>query len=260
MNLPTPSSRELAAQLGPLADATVVLDFDGTLSPIVDRPEAAVPAPGALEALRAVASRTQVAVLSGRPLGELRDRLPAADVTLIGGHGAHIRTSDGQEHHLVDASTLTAVLDEVETALLELVADGSGWLIERKLASLAVHHRLVPEDEEEELLPRIDAVLDAHGDDPPGFTVLHGKAVRELRPRGVDKGRALRWLLEREPGRTPVVFGDDETDEDAFRVALEVGGKGILVAAEERPTAAGVRLPDPAAVVQVLAAWAEDER
>ena len=235
----------------------VVIDFDGTLSPIVDRPEEASPADGAIEALQALAEHTDVAVLSGRPLEELLERLPAGELTFVGGHGAQIQTPDGVRHHLVDPSSLAATLDAAETEITGLVDDGVGWLVERKLASLAIHHRLVPEDEEEALLPRVHAVLDAHQQLPPGFEVLQGKAVLELRPREVNKGRALAWLLERMPGRVPVVFGDDATDEDAFLVAIEAGGQAVLVATEDRPTAAGLRLSDPDEVVRTLRAWAE---
>lgn len=256
MSLSMPASGASADQLGPLNQALVVIDFDGTLSPIVDRPEEAAPADGAIEALQALTEHTDVAVVSGRPLEELLERLPTQALTFVGGHGAQIQTPDGTRHHLVDPSTLAATLDAAESEVSGLVDDGVGWLVERKLASLAIHHRLVPEDEEAALLPRVHAVLDAHQELAPGFEVLQGKAVLELRPRGVNKGRALTWLLERLPGRVPVVFGDDETDEDAFVVAIEAGGRAVLVATDDRPSAARLRLSDPDEVVRTLRTWA----
>ncbi len=252
MTLPLTDPTDLVASLGPAERYLVVADLDGTLAPIEDRPEHARPLPGAVEALRALAARTAVAIVSGRPLTELEARFPALAVHLVGGHGAQIREPDGQVHRLVDIDEVAATLDAVEAEVRAAVDDGTGWLVERKAASLAVHHRLVPEDEEAERLPRVRALLETHRDEPPGFDLLVGKAVVELRPDGVDKGRALRWLTERHPRLVPLVLGDDRTDEDAFVTATERGGLAVLVSEDVRPTAATARVADPAAVVAVL--------
>jgi trehalose 6-phosphate phosphatase len=73
-------------------------------------------------------------------------------------------------------------------------------------------------------------VLGGHRTAPPGFELLEGKAVVELRPAGVDKGRALSFIADRLPTRPPLVLGDDVTDEDAFEEAERRGGASILVA------------------------------
>jgi len=246
----------LAADLGPTQRYLVVVDFDGTLAPIVDRPQDARPAPGAVDALTALAQRTTVAVLSGRPLRELHQHLPD-ELLLVGGHGAQAREPGGAVQDLIDIGQLTTALDQAEEDVRAAVDDRTGWLVERKLASLAVHHRLVPEEEEAELLPRISALLESRREDPPGFAVLTGKAILELRPTELDKGRALSWMLERHPGLVPLVFGDDHTDEDAFEVAVDRGGRAVIVGNEQRPTAATDRLDDPAAVVDTLRALAQ---
>jgi trehalose 6-phosphate phosphatase len=249
----TVQPHELVESLGPVPGYLVVVDFDGTLAPIADRPEDARPAPGATDALSALAQLTTVATLSGRPIEELEQHLPD-EILLVGGHGAQGRDPGRPVEDLVDLTTLGAVLDQAEADVRAAVDDGSGWLVERKLASLAVHHRLVPEDEEAELLPRINALLEARRDDPPGFTVMSGKAIIELRPTEIDKGRALLWMLERHRGLVPLVFGDDHTDEDAFEVAVQRGGRAVIVGADARPTSATDRLEDPAAVVATLEA------
>lgn len=244
---------DLVASLGPPSDHLVVVDFDGTLAPIVDRPEEAAAAPGGTEALAALAERTTVAVVSGRPLEQLLERVPADVLLLVGGHGSQAQAPGGKALDLVEAERLTDALDRAEQDVQAAVGDGTGWLIERKLASLAVHHRLVPEDEEAALLPRVAALLEARREDGPGFDVLQGKAVIELRPKGVDKGQALRWMMERHPGLAPLVFGDDHTDEDAFAVAVEEGGRAVLVGDDPRPSEATDRLVDPTEVVATLA-------
>lgn len=246
--------QELAALLAPPSALLVVLDFDGVLSPIVDRPGDAVAAPGAVDAIEALAARTTVAIISGRPVAELRDRLDDVPVTLAGGHGAELVHANGTSEHLIDADVVAATLDGLEIDVRNLVDDEPGWLVERKDTSLAVHHRLAPPDQVAELLPRVHAILDASRDEPPGFEVLSGKAVLELRPVGIDKGEALRRIAELSPQLNPLAVGDDVTDEDAFRTALDLGGSAVLVGEESRPTAAPHRLADPAAVVAFLVA------
>jgi trehalose 6-phosphate phosphatase len=104
-------------------------------------------------------------------------------------------------------------------------------------------------------------------DSGPGFVLLEGKAVLELKARGVDKGRALAWIsrvaadrAERLPGSpaiTPLVLGDDVTDEDAFTTAVGLGGEGVLVSETPAATVARFRLREPARVVTLLEAARE---
>lgn len=247
---------ELAAALAPVTDRLLVIDFDGTISHIVSRPDDATPVPGVRDALLALSARTKVALVSGRPVADLRSRFGGLPLAYAGGHGAEIIDVDGTVAHLVDVSALSDTLDLTEEALRKLVDHEPGWLVERKPASLAVHHRLAAPESVEEYLPRAAALLEHHADRPPGFEVLSGKAVMELRPSTVDKGRALAWLIERTPDLMPVVIGDDVTDEDAFQVGVERGGTAIVVAEEPRETAAAHRLVDPDAVVAFLTALA----
>jgi trehalose 6-phosphate phosphatase len=243
----------LARELGPAERWLVVLDFDGTLSPIVAHPEDAAPAAGAVDAIRDLLELTEVAVVSGRPVAELRARLGPLPVTFAGGHGAEVVAPDGTVTTLVDdPDQVTGVLDAAERDVHAAVADAEGWQVERKDASLAVHHRRADPDDREQRLPRVRAALAAHRDAPPRFELLEGKAVVELRPRGIDKGRALARIVERSSGPPPLVLGDDVTDEDAFGEAERLGGAGILVSDTGRGTVARWRLRDPSAVVTFL--------
>ena len=248
---------ELAAALRPAAARLVVVDFDGTLAPIVDRPEDAMAAPGAIAALGSLCEQTSVAVVSGRPVADVRQRLDTPNAWIAGGHGAQLRHPDGRVENLIDVDRVAGTLDDVQADVHELLDDRPGWLVERKATSLAVHHRLARPEDVSALLPRVEAVFETFRGVAPGFTVVPGKAVAELRPDGIDKGRALALLAERTPELQPVVIGDDVTDEDAFRVAGDLDGAGILVAEEDRPSLAGFRLADPPAVVSFLQALAE---
>ncbi|MFP5308396.1 MAG: trehalose-phosphatase, partial [Actinomycetes bacterium] len=245
---------DLEAVLTHVADPSellLVLDFDGTLSPIVDDPDAAAPADGAIAAVAALADRAVVAIVSGRHLDDLVPRVGELPVTLVGGHGTEVRDPDGTRTSLFDDGPVQHVLDTCEAELTDLLADVGGWRVERKPASLAVHHRTAVPADVERLLPRVRAVLAAPAADGP-FDVLDGKAVTELRPSGVDKGRALRWLARRHPDRRVLVVGDDVTDEDAFEAADDLGGQAVLVSDSPRATAARWRIDDPVRVVWLL--------
>lgn len=249
----------LAAQLQPLEHRLVVLDFDGVLAPLADRPDDVRPAPGALDAIDALLERCAVVVVSGRPLADLRPRLAGRAVILAGAHGAEIEHVDGSVEHLVEADAVAGTLDEAAESIERLLEDAPGWFVERKPTAIAIHHRLAADDDIDERLPRVQATLDHLRDQPPGYEVLHGKAVIELRPGGADKGAALARILQAGERHAPIVLGDDLTDEDAFLAARAHTGFAILVADEPRPTAAHARLADPAAVVRFLTALARPE-
>jgi trehalose-phosphatase len=243
----------ITARVGDPGRRLIVLDFDGTLAPIAPHPGEAKLAAGAAEAVRTLAGATAVAVLSSRPVDDLRARLgDDIGATLLGGHGAEVLTSEHERIHLIDPEVSRRTLDLVEKELDDLLDTEQGWLMERKTASLAVHHRRVPLPEVSRLTPRIRRLFDDHADDAPGFTILEGNEVLELRTRTVDKGRAVAWLEARFPGRSPLVIGDDVTDEDAFVAAAERGGDGILVSPVARPTAARWRLDGPERVLALL--------
>jgi trehalose 6-phosphate phosphatase len=250
---PPDDPAELAGALSPIDRWLLVLDFDGTLSPIVEHPDDAAPAEGAVDAIRALTRWTDVAIVSGRPVADLRARLGDLAVTFAGGHGAEVVGADGEVAALVDdPDGVRTALDDAERAVSRLVEGHDGWLVERKEASLAVHHRRAAPDDRERTLPGVVDRLRSYVDHSPGFEVLAGKAVLELRPAGVDKGRAVAWIADRSDAGAPLVVGDDVTDEDAFREAERRGGTSVLVADRPRGTLARWRLRDPAAVVAFL--------
>ena len=249
----------IATVLGDLpatGDLLVLVDFDGTLSEIVPVPDDAAPVAGAEEALRRLGQRCQVAIVSGRPVRDLRRRLTVdRTVTLAGGHGTEVAHPDGTLDSLVDLDVVGPVLDVVEADLNQVVDVSLGWLIERKPASIAVHHRQVADPGQ--TLLKVRGVMDSHQDDDPGFVVSDGKSVTELRPAGITKGTVVDRLAAASPELHLVVIGDDVTDEDAFRAARAHGGTTVLVAEEPRETEAAFRLATPPDVVNLLGALAD---
>ncbi len=262
-----PGDDDLDALLAHVGDArhwTWVLDFDGTLAPIVDHPDDAEAAPGAADAVAALAQVCEVALLSGRSLDDLIARLGwiPPQVLLVGGHGSEARAPDGSRIALTDLEVAAEVLGQVADDLDRQLDPDAGWMVERKSTSVAIHHRRVADDLVAAQLPAVRSRLEATTGTGPGFVLLEGKAVLELKARGVDKGRALDWIAEvsadraeRLPGSPrirPLVLGDDVTDEDAFAAAVALGGDGVLINDVPAATVARFRLREPARVVTLL--------
>lgn len=243
---------DVAARVGDVRDWLVVLDFDGTLAPIVERKEDAALAAGAHDAVAALREVADVAVVTGRPVQDVLPRLRDLRVTVIGNHGTQARLEDGSCVDLLDTSQMARVLDEVEGTLARLVDPADGWEVERKPTSVALHDRRVDDQLRAAVLPDVLEGLQGHAERPPGWKVLSGHRVTEFAPSGADKGTALAWLLDRLDHDRALVVGDDVTDEDAFVVADEREGLAVLVAEEPRATAASVRVRRPADVVALL--------
>jgi len=259
------------------------LDYDGTLSPIVQRPELALLPAAARAVLRRLAARMPVAVLSGRLREDVAALVGLPQLIYAGSHGFDIAgpppaagaAAAGESppapapplRHVVGQG-MPAHIARVAERLRRELAGVDGVLVEDKRFAVAVHYRLVdPRD-----LPRVEAAVDraaadadaaADPEDCGGrLRKTGGKMVWELRPDvDWDKGSALLWLLGRlgldRPDAAPIFLGDDVTDEDAFAAVNRRGGIGILVAEEPRATAAAYRLRDPAAALEWLARLAE---
>lgn len=250
---PVADPRDVAAALTAVDRVVLLFDFDGTLSPIASRPDDASLVEGAAAVIKRLAATVPVAISSGRHLDDLIERIGAdLPVILIAGHGSTVRQRDGATVDLIDTAPLSAALDAVVADLQALVADREGWLIERKPTSVAAHYRRADDAVTAAVLPEVRTTMRHHAVRPPGFEILDGKQVIELRPRTTDKGRALTHLMRQFPARRPIAIGDDVTDEDAFTAARDAGGIGIIVGAATHPTAAHWRLEDPAAVIAML--------
>lgn len=219
----------------------VICDYDGTLAPIVARPEDAVPEPGAPEALTGLLAggRHRAAVVTGRRVAEAAGFLNVPELLVVGLHGMEW---PGEELHPPD----TAALQIIRAAL----PDAPGLRMEEKGWTLAVHYREVPEPDQATVESALSGVPV-----PPEWEVIAGKKVREFRPSGHGKGRAALRLAAQFPGHLPVFLGDDVTDEEAFTALRQCSG--VTVKVGEGQTAAEHRVASPAEVVLLLRAWAE---
>jgi len=222
-----------------MADA-LYLDFDGTLADLAPRPDRVVilgALPGLLMDLRARLGGA-VAMVTGRPLADVDALLAPAALAGAGLHGAELRPHPGVASLIHRPNSVPPLL----RALHERFDADQRLVIEDKGAAVALHYRLAPERAEECVaIMRALAVA-------PDLRVIAGNMVVEARPRNADKGAALRALALHAPfvARVPVFVGDDATDEDGFRAAAVLGGRGVKVGAG--PTVARYCLDDVGAV------------
>ncbi|WP_436906742.1 trehalose-phosphatase [Halosimplex marinum] len=253
----------VADRLAAAPGVVCCLDFDGVLAPIVDDPDAAaMPAPlgERLVALRECES-VRVAVVSGRELSDLRDRVGIDGIAYAGNHGLE-RWVDGERSVASDARRSADAVARVCDRLDDQLAHVPGVGIEDKDLTATVHVRDVPDDR----VPEVERVVretveEAMSAGGPAMEIRDGKAIREIRPAvDWDKGRAVERLAEAAPdGWLPLYVGDDVTDEDAFRVldgeSGSLDGVGILVG--QRETAADVRIGSQRDVRELLDLVAE---
>ncbi|HEY1105206.1 MAG TPA: bifunctional alpha,alpha-trehalose-phosphate synthase (UDP-forming)/trehalose-phosphatase [Agromyces sp.] len=225
----------------------VALDFDGTLAPLVDRPEdarATGRARAAIERL-AAADDTRVAIVSGRALESLRTVAdPPHGALLSGSHGVELQldgggvTIDLRDGELAELQQLTRVLEESASSV-----DGA-W-VEWKPAGLALHTRRVDQAQAAELQR---SVRERVASELPELTVRAGKNVLEFSVRPSDKGEALTRLRQHAGASAVVYVGDDVTDEDAF-AALENDDVGVKVGQGKSLAAYRVRSPEDVALL-----------
>lgn len=232
----------------------VFYDFDGTLSDIVNDPDAACLVDGAAEALRQLAARCPVAILSGRDLADVTARIGLPGIWYAGSHGFELTAPDGTHHQNDAAAAAIPVLERAAAELRDQLGSIPGVLVEHKRFGVAVHYRNAARDRVGEVAAAVRAA--GRRDE---LRVTTGREVIELRPdMDWDKGKTLCWVMEhlRESSPhalVPIYVGDDITDEDAFDAVLQgdVRGVPILVRHGEdgdRTTAAKFALDSPAQV------------
>lgn len=228
-----------------LDGAALFLDFDGTLVPLTDVPEA-VTVDAGLHRLLAGLRETldgRLAIVSGRSVATLRGLFGLGDFILSGTHGLeHARPGEA-----IEGPARLAGVDLAEARMTAFASSRPGILVERKTLSVGLHFRRAPQWGE-----ACRDLAEALGVET-GLAVQPGKLLYELRPGGAGKGEAVRRLMLSAPmtGGIPVFIGDDVTDEEGMEAARALGGTGILVGAQ-RPTAAQYILEQVSAVRHYL--------
>ncbi|MBY5934639.1 trehalose-phosphatase [Tateyamaria omphalii] len=226
------------------------MDFDGTLVDIAPTPDG-IYIPDALPALlNDLQDRAggALVLISGRAAGDLANWLPDYTGLIVGGHGAEWRR-DGKLTPRVDLSPDS--LDMLRDAASAFAGAQPPILLEEKPTGIVLHYRAQP-DLQHTVETFTARLSQTHSD----FEAHPAKMAVEMRPRGVGKDLAMAEIMAFDlfSGRTPVMIGDDTTDEPAMEWAQKQGGLGIKVGPGD--TKARHRLPDTQAVHTLLKHWA----
>ncbi|PSR91567.1 Trehalose-phosphate phosphatase [Actinidia chinensis var. chinensis] len=250
------------------------LDYDGTLSQIVDDPDCAFMSDEMRSAVRNLAKHVPTAIISGRSRDKVYELVGLTELYYAGSHGMDImcpvggresadpssciKTTDqqGKEVNLFQpAREFLPMIDEVFRTLVENTKDIKGAKVENHKFCASVHYRNVDEKNWPTIAQCVHDVLDGY----PQLRLTHGRKVLEVRPLiNWNKGKAVEFLLDslglsKSDDVLPVYIGDDKTDEDAFKVLREGNqGYGILVSSVPKETKAVFSLKDPSEVKQFL--------
>ncbi len=237
----------------------IFLDYDGTMTPIVSRPDLAILSEEMRQTLRDVAKIHTVAIISGRDRQDVQNLVGVEDMFYAGSHGYDIAGPNNQSFQNDEAESFVPVIDQVEGELKQRLSHIEGALIERKRYGVAAHYRLVAPEYVDEFVRVVEDIHHDHND----LRKTIGKKVFEFQPKiNWNKGKALLWLLEclglDGEEVLPFYIGDDVTDEDAFK-ALIGKGLGIAVQDKEKPTFGYYTLKSPEEVQQFLEKLIERE-
>lgn len=250
------------------------LDYDGTLSPIVDNPDCAFMSHAMRAAVKNVAKYFPTAIISGRSRDKVYEFVGLSELYYAGSHGMDIvgpvrhsasdnhpncirsTNKQGKEVNLFQpASEFLPMIDEVFTSLVECTKEIKGAKVENNKFCISVHYRNVDEKSWVAVAESVHNILK----DYPRLRLTHGRKVLEVRPViNWNKGRAVEFLLESLALNNcddvlPIFVGDDKTDEDAFKVLREGNrGYGILVSSIPKESDAFYSLKDPSEVMKFL--------
>ena len=229
-----------AQRLGGRSPA-VFTDYDGVLTPIVERPEDAVISDSMREVLRDLARRCPVCVVSGRDRAVVQELMGIDDLVVAGSHGFDIWSPESGTLEHEAGSGQEGMIEQVTEQLRAAVGGVQGVAIEPKKVSVAAHYRLVADEGDRTRVRQ--AVEQLLAERPDELKVTPGKLVYELQPKlDRDKGRAVLYLIDAlgldSDDVTPLYLGDDITDEHAF-AALKGRGIGIFVGSHDDPERVG---------------------
>lgn len=216
LNLPSPAPLELSK-------AALFLDLDGTLAPIVARPQDVRPDARRTRMLEVLKEGLggRLAVVTGRTLADVDRILEGRIICVAAVHGLVRRDCDGSLHEAPPHPALA----KVTAALKAFAARDPGLLVEEKGSSVALHFRMAHTRAPEA------RVLARRLAQETGLALQDGDMVEELRTPGASKGDSIRAFMQSEGfrGAQPIFVGDDVTDEHGFEEVARLGGYGVLV-------------------------------
>lgn len=240
----------------------LLLDYDGTLTPLRARPQQAVLSARMRRVLRALAAKPEVtlALVSGRDFADLKCLAALKGVIYASNHGFKI-SGRGIRFEAKSPAQARKALAAMRRELVRLTGDIKGALVEHKKFSVALHYRLVSGQDLPALKRIFNGLVPAY--EKHGFVLKPGKKVFEiLLPCAQNKGSAAEYIFKatalavKPKPVVPVFIGDDTTDEDAFRA---LAGSGITVrVGQSGNSAAAFYLRDTDGVYQFLSMLLRD--
>ena len=257
-----PSAREVLPRLAETDHIWLFLDYDGTLADFSPTPDVVTPDGELIDLLARLADKPDLhlAVVSGRRLKHIRKLVPVPGIWLAGTYGIELLAPTGETTYELDYQSIRPALEQLKQRWGSLIAGQSGFYLEDKGWTLAIHARYASNEDAAEILSaarqQANQMLTRTPQNPAAaLHLLGGHKFLEICPKTADKGAAFRNILSKDPfiGALPVFIGDDDKDEKAFAVVKTANGLAILVAAEPRPTQADFYLETPAAVRDWLA-------
>ena len=241
--------------------AAIFLDYDGTLTPVVDDSSTALLPEKTRRLIRKLSEHWTVVIMTGRAVDNARNLVGLENLIYVGSHGFGM-VGPEDSFHEEPGEPFRPVLDKAEKELREVISNLDGVRVERNPFSITIQYRQAGEGILPELEPRVDEVAGHYSE----IIKTTGKKIFELRPKADwNKGKALLYLLEKlhldESRAVPLYIGDDSTDEEVFEAVADQG-IGSLVSDGEQPTAASyvVRNPDEVVIfLEELVRLAEKE-
>ena len=230
----------------------IFLDYDGTLTPIVSRPELAVPTPLLLEKLKELASNPAniVFIVSGRGREFFKEiGLDKLDLGFSCEHGSFIRPpkADAEWQSVRDECDLSWK-DDVLSLFEDFTDRTPGSHIETKEINYTWHYRNADPDHGEHQMKELLSLLNTSN---LPIDVLVGKKCLEVRPPGVTKGASIRKIITRYPDADFAFgVGDDRTDEDMFEEVNKAPFPNLSVVIEPKPTCANYSIKNQQSFLQ----------
>lgn len=247
-------------QLKAAKHKVILFDYDGTLTPIVDRPEIAY-LPDNIKVMLDKLTHRQgvtVGIISGRAISDIREMVGLNNMVFAGNHGLEIEGPGVRFiHPLTDE--IKSAIHVIGLVLAKATARIKGVIVEDKGLTLSVHYRLVDAEQVQQVGDIFNSTVNVSKKGGK-IRTSSGKKVHEVRPAvSWNKGKAVQMILDRFLPRNvrgaylSLYVGDDLTDEDAFQAVNNVGGISIFVGDGRQRSAAAYYLNDTSEVGSLLA-------